>query len=129
MELFDPERVAAAANADPEFQLASRFWTTSIRIDIGETPLLLKVTDGRVERFSELNESEARESPWTYRISAPAVDWTQFLEPVPKPFYQDLMAGVYRHGFVLEGDESEFYPHYSAADRLFAIARSVAATS
>ena len=120
--MFNESRIPQAANSDAEFQLAARFWNGAIRLDAGDTTYLLKVREGRVAAFAVAGPSEAEE--FDVRISAPREDWDELLRPVPRPFYQDLMAAVWRQGFKLEGDLLGFAPYYQAMNRLFELMRT-----
>ncbi len=120
MTALHPSRIREAANADPEFTLAARFWDGRVRFDVGGEPYLLAVDGGRISSF----EQEEGEAP--IRISAPAAEWDELLKPVPRPFYQDLMAAASRQGFTIEGEENGFRPYYPAIRRLIDIMRDLA---
>jgi hypothetical protein len=47
------------------------------------------------------------------------------LKPVPKAFYQDLMAAMTRHNFRVEGNLVAFNPYYRAICRLFELMRTI----
>ncbi|MDO8434100.1 MAG: hypothetical protein Q7S58_17010 [Candidatus Binatus sp.] len=123
MALFDTTAIAAAANADGEFQLAARLWNTDLRFDVGDDSYLLRMRDGRIAEFAPLGASAASSVNTDAQISAPLDDWQELLKPVPKPFYQDLMAAVTRHNFKIEGDLTGFHPYYRATCRLIELMR------
>jgi len=109
------------ANEDGEFKIAARFWDTTIRLDVGEQSHIMRVRDGRLVSLCKCDSVEA--ASYDIRISAPESDWEELLRPVPRPFYQDLMAASWRHGFRVEGHVIEFYPYYRAINRLFELIR------
>ena len=119
MPLFDTNAIAAKANSDGEFKLAARLWNTEIRLEVGSDAYLLRMREGRIGEFSKGNPSR-----WDMKISAPESDWNELLRPVPKPFYQDLMAAMTRQNFKLEGDLLGFNPYYRAICRLFELMRN-----
>src|SRR5882724_4889635 len=119
MAMFDTAAIAAAANADGEFQLAARLWNTDLRLDVGDDSYLLKMRDGKVAEFAP-SSSRVKAETW---ISAPADEWKELLKPTPKPFFQDLMAAVTRENFKLEGELTGFHPYYRATCRLFELIR------
>ena len=123
--LFDPERVRARANDDPEFTMAARFWNVTLRLDVGETPYLLEIRDGRIAGFVALGAEQAARLGYDTRITAPAGEWAEFLRPAPRPFFQDLFAALEREHFHLEANDSfHFMAYYPAARRLFEIMRA-----
>jgi hypothetical protein len=123
MAIFDASAIAAAANADGEFQLAARLWNTDLRFDVGNDSYILRMRDGRIAEFAPLDASMAASVKSDARISAPISDWDELLKPVPKPFFQDLMAAITRQNFKLEGDLPGFHPYYRATCRLFELMR------
>ena len=124
MPLFDHRAASAAANDDAEFKLAARFWTATLRLDVGDQPYLLKLRDGVIASFSPLTPPEAIQHD--LRIAAPESDWRELLQPVPRPFYQDLMAARLRHNFIVEGDLLGFNPYYRAFNRFIQLMRPLA---
>ncbi len=123
MAIFDASAIAAAANADGEFQLAARLWNTDLRFDVGNDSYILRMRDGRIAEFAPLDASTAASVTSDARISAPIGDWQELLRPVPKPFFQDLMAAITRQNFTMEGDLLGFHPYYRATCRLFELMR------
>jgi|BogFormECP04_OM1_1039644.scaffolds.fasta_scaffold25677_2 hypothetical protein len=121
MALFDTNAITSAANSDGEFKLAARLWNADIRFEVGPEAYLLRMREGRISEFSKIDAPK-----WDVKISAPESDWRELLQPVPRPFYQDLMAAVTRQNFKLEGDLLGFNPYYRATCRLFELMRPAA---
>ncbi len=122
--LFDPERVRARANDDPEFTIAARDWNMKLRIDVGDTPYVVEIRDGRITSFAAVDSAQASRVRHDALIAAPIDDWREFLRPAPRPFFQDLFAALEREHFRLEaGDPFHFLAYYPAARRLFDIMR------
>ena len=113
-------QLEASANADGEFQLAARFWSTQIALCDESDGQLVRIEDGRIVEVRPC----AQDAPCDVSISAPYEEWQRFLEPVPRPFYQDLWGAWTRHGFELEGDLDSLYPYSPALRRLFDLVRS-----
>lgn len=124
MPLFDPHAASATANDDAEFKLAARFWTVTLRLDVGDQPYLLTLRDGVIVSFNPVTPPEAAQHD--LYIAAPESDWRELLQPVPRPFYQDLMAARMRHNFTVEGDLPGFNPYYRAFNRLIQLMRALA---
>ncbi|HEY6393913.1 MAG TPA: hypothetical protein VIX12_00775 [Candidatus Binataceae bacterium] len=127
MALFNAAGVIAAANTDDEFQIAARLWNADVRLEVGANAYVLRMRDGRIAEFAPLEAAQAA-AKFDVRISAPDSDWRELLRPVPKPFYQDLMAAMSRQSFRLEGDLVGFYPYYRATNRLFELMRNAPAS-
>ena len=120
MQLFDANAITSAANADGEFKLAARLWNADVRFDLGADIYLMRMRDGRISDFSK-----GAAANYDVKISAPEDDWRELLKPVPKPFYQDLMAAMTRHNFRVEGNLTGFNPYYRAICRLFELMRTI----
>ena len=121
MALFDTNVITSAANSDGEFKLAARLWNADVCLEVGSEAYLIRMRDGRIGDFSKSDSAQ-----YDVKISAPESDWRELLKPVPKPFYQDLMAAMTRHGFKVEGDLLGFNPYYRATCRLFELMRKAA---
>ncbi len=121
MPLFDTNTIISAANSDGEFKLAARLWNADVRFEVGPDAYLMRMRDGRINEFSKSESGQ-----YDVKISAPESDWSELLKPVPKPFYQDLMAAMTRHGFKVEGNLLGFNPYYRATCRLFELMRKAA---
>lgn len=119
-ELLPFAELVDAANLDPEFRNAARFWTARLRLEICEGAVQVHIADGKITGIESGGESAADLS-----ISAPREEWEELLEAVPRPFYQDLFGALERHGFRLEGDLEGFYPYYPAARRLIELMREI----
>jgi hypothetical protein len=121
MTSFDTQAITSAANSDGEFRLAARLWNADIRLEVGADAYLLRMRKGLIDEFSEADASK-----WDVKISAPESDWRELLKPIPKPFYQDLMAAMTRQDFKVEGGLLGFNPYYRAMCRLFELMRTAA---
>ena len=126
MRLADPTRLLQSVNADPEFRLAARYWSATLSLESPPRALRVEIADGQV---ASCRESEAGQ-PATITVVAPDDGWAQFLVPVPRPFYQDLLGGcVQHHGFAVKGDVLSLSAYYQALQRLFAIMRALGAAT
>jgi len=105
-----PERV----NADPEFRLASRLWTATLRLDIGSASRALRFEAGELTDVS----ATPRASEADLFIRAPESDWDELLAPTPRPFYQDLFGAQLQHGVELPSDPLAYAAYYPALRRL-----------
>jgi len=120
MSNLDTNAIVSSANSDGEFKLAARLWNADVRFDVGADSYLMRMRDGRISEFAK-----TAAAGYDVKISAPEDDWRELLKPVPKAFYQDLMAATQRHNFRVEGDLLGFNPYYRAVCRLFEIMRTL----
>jgi hypothetical protein len=82
------DKLKSVLREDPEFRVFARYWSGSLRFDIGDDVYLIKIKDG------EVNAVDAH-APTTSGlgdviIRAPADDWAQFLKPLPEPWYHEF---------------------------------------
>jgi len=120
MLTLDTNAITSAANADGEFKLAARLWNADVRFDVAADSYLMRMRDGRISEFTKTVAAN-----YGVKISAPEDDWRELLKPIPKAFYQDLMAATQRHNFRVEGDLLGFNPYYRAICRLIEIMRTL----
>lgn len=124
MSFVDPARLEAAANADPEFRHAARYWTATLALASPARTLRVEIVDGRL---GACHAGDAG-APATVTITGPDDGWREFLAPRPRPFYQDLLGGcVQHHGFAIQGDMLAFSAYYHATQRLVALMRTLGA--
>ncbi len=110
-----------AINADPEFTLAARFWNGSFRLGMGaEEAYVFRVRDGRVVH---VNRQPTPFDAWDFEVAGPADGWNEVLARVPKPFYQDVVPALFRHGFSLGGDLESFFAYHGALRRVLDVMR------
>ena len=125
MGFLETEKFKEAVNNDPEFTIAGRYWSATIKLDVGNETTIIKVKDGAV---TDVFEPSGRNYMIQVReydlvISAPAQEWAQFFVDEPKPFYHDLFAAVTRHDFQWGGDVKMWFAYYGALRQMFSIMR------
>ena len=113
------ESLAQQLDADGEFRLASRHWTATLRLDVGDESHAIRIEDGRVHSVTACDA--ARDCD--VFITADRGTWEQMLQPLPRPFYHDLLAAAAHHGVVLNSDLLEIAAYYPAMRRLLEILR------
>jgi len=118
-------KLQEAANGDPEFRLAARFWNTTLRLEMGEEALLIRVENGQIAEVLTGRQVFTFLTPVNIVVAAPPEDWRKFLERIPKPFYVDLWGATAHHGFKVGGDMESLYAYYPAVRRLFDIMRAL----
>jgi hypothetical protein len=117
--LLDFSTLAQRANADGEFALHARFWNATIRIEVGTASYRLDIRDGKLNACAPWLGAIAAD----LAIGADEAEWNKLLEPMPKPFYQDLYAATIHHGFSVAGDTLNYCAYYPALRRLVELMR------
>ena len=85
--------VRDAINGDPEFRLASRFFSKDILLVVGDSKCIVRVRDGNV---TDIKLNPTFMNPWSFFIKGSAETWQKFLLPIPPPFFTDLYGCISR---------------------------------
>jgi hypothetical protein len=109
-------------NNDPEFRLASRFFSKDILLIVGDAKCIVKLRDGVVIEI-KLNPSFM--NPWSFFIKGSVETWQKFLQPIPPPFFTDLYGGISRQHFELGGDIEAAFAHYWVLTRMLDVLREL----
>ena len=118
--MIDWESVAQQLNADGEFRLAARHWTATLRLDVvADESHAIQLENGQVTGVTAC----AATRDCDVFITAPHHTWEQMLQPIPRPFYQDLLAAAVHHGVVLNSDWLDLAAYYPALRRLLEVLR------
>jgi hypothetical protein len=118
------DALKSALRDDPEFGVFARYWSGTLRFDVGDDVYLMRLENGRVTAL----EASAPEGagPGDVVITAPTDDWAEFLQPVPRAWYHEFYPASAHHGFRLGGDPDTLWPYYYAIRRAGEIMRSLA---
>ncbi len=114
--------VRDAINADPEFKLASRFFSKDILLVVADAKCIIRIQDGVV---IEIKLDPTFMNPWSFFIKGSAETWQKFLQPIPPPFFTDLYGCISRQNFELGGDIEAAFAHYWALTRMLDILREI----
>jgi pimeloyl-ACP methyl ester carboxylesterase len=85
----DLHALAELVNTDAALVRRGRFLSTPFLVEVGDTPWLVTVVEGRVER---VERGPFLLRSWTFAIRASSDAWQRFWEPVPAPGYHDIFA-------------------------------------
>ena len=125
IRFLDPNEIAhvqEAINGDPEFRLASRFFSKDILLGVGDSGCLVKVRDGII---TEIKLNPTFMDSWNFFIKGSAEAWQKFLQPLPPPRFADLYGGVSCKNFELGGDMEAVFAHYWALTRMLDVMREL----
>ena len=114
--------VRDAINSDPEFKLASRFFSKDILLIVADAKCIVKLHDGNV---TEIKLNPTFMNPWSFFIKGSAETWQKFLQPIPPPFFTDLYGCISRQHFELGGDIEAAFAHYWALTRMLDVLREL----
>jgi len=85
--------------------------------------VLLQIRAGKV---AEIVPNPGLGASWDVTLRGTLEDWRTFLQPVPPPFYTDVLAMNSRvPSFGIEGDRGTFVRHLRALGRIFDLARRI----
>ncbi len=112
------ERLIHRAAADGEFRLCARYWSGSLAIDIGDETLAFLLDNGRIA----VAHRGAASGPGHIGLAAPRDAWEKILDPVPPPFFNDIMPAR-TFGLVLTGEDETVWQYYAAVRRLIDLLR------
>ena len=101
-------------NADTEFRLAARFWSATLRLDMGDASHRLRFEDGSLVDVSPCGADSACD----LFVAASPAEWRELLAPIPRPYYQDLFGAQFQHGVRLPEDPLAYAAYYPALRRL-----------
>ena len=117
------EALHVAVADDAEMAVIGRWCTLDLAIVAGEKTVLLRLEGGRISGV--VPEPDIGAS-WHVTLRGTREDWLTFLQPVPPPFYADLLAMNSRvPSFSIEGDRGAFVRHLRALGRVFRIAQQM----
>jgi len=112
-----------ALRLDPEFRIASRYWTCNVRLAVDDCYLTVVVVDGDVVA---VRDAMTGFDPYDILLAGPASVWRNILAPVPVPFFQDFWSARFMHGFRTEGDLDSLCAYYAAVRRIGDLMREIA---
>ncbi len=115
------EALGETIAADAEMKAIGRWCTLDLALVIGQETVLLRLKGGGI---SEIMPEPDVGSSWSVTLRGTREDWLTFLQPVPPPFYTDLLAMNSRvPSFSIEGDRRTFVRHLRALTRIFGLAQ------
>lgn len=92
-------------NADERLVRRGRYVDTTFIVEIGDTPYLIKVTEGRV---TDVTRGPFVMPTWSFALRASSETWSRFWLPVPPPGFHDLFALIKRRALHVEGNLHPF---------------------
>ncbi|MBI4522506.1 MAG: hypothetical protein HY695_01695 [Deltaproteobacteria bacterium] len=125
IRFLDPNETAhvrEAINRDPEFRLASKFFSKDILLVVGESKCMVKLREGVI---TEIKLNPTPMNPWNFFVKGSTEAWEKFLQPVPPPFFTDLYGAMARQNFELGGDIEAAFAHFWPLTRMLDLMRAL----
>ncbi|HET7478078.1 MAG TPA: hypothetical protein VFJ72_01050 [Rubrobacteraceae bacterium] len=117
------EALRAAVARDPELAVIGRWCDLDLALAIDGELVLLRIRAGKI---AETVFTPDLGASWTVTLRGTLEDWRAFLQPMPPPFYSDLLAMNSRvSSFSIEGDRRTFVRHLRSIGRVFALAQRI----
>ena len=118
-EWFDALQAAVAADA--EIGVIGRWCDLNLALAIDDELILVIIRAGKIV---DVVFSPDLSASWGVTLRGTLEDWRTFLQPMPPPFYSDVLAMNSRvPSFGIEGDRGVFVRHLRALGRIFDLAR------
>lgn len=140
-------RLGEELRHDGEFRLLSRYWTGSLRLQMGPELLVVEMAEGEVvdarwrhdrhnDAVSEVGavsddavsdtagDTASDTAVGHLGLSAPWPLWEQMLAPVPPPFLNDV-APAQALGLAFTGHRESYFQYYPALRRVIDIIRDL----
>jgi hypothetical protein len=117
------ERLQTLANDDAWLVQRGRFIDVTFLIEVGATPYLVKVHNGRIEKLERGPFVLPR---WTFALRAPEEAWAKFWAATPAPGFHDLIAMLKFRALRIEGDQHPFMANLRYFKDLLALLRAPA---
>ncbi|MDI1263478.1 MAG: hypothetical protein PS018_09500 [bacterium] len=102
------ETLQQRVNDDPALVRRGRTLTTTFLLEIGATPWLISIFEGRIVQVARGPFVMPSSS---FALRAPEEDWQKFWSKRPPPGSNDLLALIKRRALKAEGDLQIFMAH------------------
>lgn len=116
--IVDVAAVARQGMDDPEFSRETRFFDGRMKIDIAGQPTVLEFSDGSLVGTA----ADTPDEDCKIVVRGDEEQWSNLLEPYPKPFYQCLQTTAVKHGLYMSST-NETFAYLPALNRLVVLMR------
>ena len=117
------EALRGSVAADSEMEVIGRWCDVDLALAVDDELVLLQIRAGKIAQIVPNPDLGAS---WDVTLRGTLEDWKTFLQPVPPPFYTDVLAMNSRvPTFGIEGNRGLFVRHLRALGRIFDLARRI----
>jgi hypothetical protein len=99
------EKLPDLVNADERLVWRGRFLNVDFLVQVGDNSYLVSIRSGRI---TSVERGPFYMRAWRFSVRAPAEAWEKLWEPVPRPWYTDILGVMKRGEARIEGDLQPF---------------------
>ena len=118
---LDKESFAKRAREDFEFTRETRYYTGSIKLEMGDEVWALDFKDGELLNVGDTPQADPR-----ILVGGTADQWDALLEEKPRPFYQCIQSAAVKEGMWIS-DTNETFAYLPALNRMTTLMRQLKA--
>ena len=101
MDVLWCEALASKVNADERLVWRGRHVSTSFLLQVDQAEYVIQIVAGRI---AAVKKGPFPIADWVFALRASEASWAEFLKPVPKPGFHDVMAMLKLKHLKMEGD-------------------------
>ena len=101
MDMLWCETLAQKVNADERLVWRGRHVSTSFLLQVDQADYVIQILDGRI---ASVKKGPFSIADWVFALRASEAAWAEFLKPIPKPGFHDVMAMLKFKHLTIEGD-------------------------
>lgn len=118
---LDKESFSKRAREDFEFTRETRYFTGSIKLEMGDEVWALDFKDGELLNVGDTPQADPR-----IVVGGTADQWDALLEEKPRPFYQCIQSAAVKEGMRIS-DTNETFAYLPALNRMTTLMRQLKA--
>ena len=101
MDVFWCETLAQKVNVDERLVWRGRHVSTSFLLQVDQAEYVIQILDGRI---ASVKKGPFPIADWVFALRTSEAAWAEFLQPIPKPGFHDVMAMLKLKHLKMEGD-------------------------
>lgn len=101
MDVLWCEMLAQKVNVDERLVWRGRHVSTSFLLQVDQAEYVIQILDGRI---ASVKKGPFPIADWVFALRAREAAWAEFLQPLPKPGFHDVMAMLKLKHLKMEGD-------------------------
>jgi len=101
MDVLWCETLAFKVNADERLVWRGRHVSTAFLLQVDQAEFVIQILAGRI---AAVKKGSFPIADWVFALRANEAAWHEFLQPIPKPGFHDVMAMLKLKHLTMEGD-------------------------
>jgi hypothetical protein len=101
MDVFWCETLPQKVNVDERLVWRGRHVSTSFLLQVDQAEYVIQILDGRI---ASVKKGPFPIADWVFALRASEAAWAEFLKPIPKAGFHDMMAMLKLKHLKIEGD-------------------------